>query len=95
MFAIFDVSLVCFSTSVLESSLATASRETRTGQTQAAGMTEAQFRQLVCDRMSALLSCDARLMIDVRRFDNFGGIATPPALDATGKAHCRRRIDRR
>ena len=49
-------------------------------------MTEAQFRQLVCDRMSALLSCNARLMIDVRRFDNFAGIATPPALDATGKA---------
>lgn len=84
LFAIFDVSLVYFSTSVLENSVATASREIRTGQAQAAGMTEAQFRQLVCDRISALLSCDARLMIDVRRFDNFGGIATPPALDATG-----------
>ena len=84
MFAIFDVSLVYFSTSVLESSVASASREIRTGQVQSSGMTESQFRQLVCDRISALMACDSRLMIDVRRFNNFGSIATPPALNANG-----------
>ena len=84
MFAIFDVSLVYFATSALENAVAAASREIRTGQAQAAAMTQTQFRDLICARITPLLACDARLVIDVRQFNNFSSIATPPALNPDG-----------
>ena len=84
MFAVFDVSLVYFATSALENAVSSAARSIRTGQAQASAMTEAQFRELVCERITPLLSCHDSLMLDVRTFENFGGITTPPALDANG-----------
>jgi Flp pilus assembly protein TadG len=84
MFAIFDVSLVYFATSALENAVSSASRSIRTGQAQAANMTEEQFRQMVCDRITPLLSCGDNLMIDVRAFGNFGGIEGPPAVGENG-----------
>jgi Flp pilus assembly protein TadG len=84
MFAVFDVSLVYFSTSALENAVSSAARSIRTGQAQVANMTEEQFREMVCERITPLLSCEESLMLDVRTFDNFGGIATPPALDEDG-----------
>ncbi|MEQ1755241.1 MAG: TadE/TadG family type IV pilus assembly protein [Micropepsaceae bacterium] len=84
MFAIFDVSLVYFATSALENAVAAASREIRTGQAQAAAMTQTQFRDLICARITPLLACDSHLVIDVRKFTSFGTIATPPALNPDG-----------
>ena len=43
-------------------------------------MTQAQFRQAVCDQIKVLLSCDERLSIDVRSFTSFGGQNYPPPL---------------
>lgn len=84
MFAIFDSSLIYFSTSVLENGVNSAARLIRTGQAQTASLTQAQFRQLVCNNITPLLGCDGRLMLDVRKYSSFGNIASPPALDANG-----------
>jgi Flp pilus assembly protein TadG len=84
MFAIFDSSLIYFSTSALENGVNSAARLIRTGQVQSAGISEAQFRQLVCNNISPLLGCDGRLMLDVRKYTSFGSVASPPALDANG-----------
>ncbi len=84
MFAIFDVSLVYFSTSALENAVSSAARQIRTGQAQVAGMTANQFRALVCTRVEPILACDSRLMLDVRQFSGFGSVAIPPALDGNG-----------
>jgi len=84
VFAIFEVALIYLGTSSLDNGLTAAARQIRTGQAQSSNMTNAQFRQLVCDRITPLLACDSRLVIDVRRFGSFGGIVVPPPLDGTG-----------
>ena len=76
MFAIFDVSLVYFATSALENAVAAAAREIRTGQAQAAAMTQTQFRTLICNKITPLLACDSHLVIDVRKFTSFGTRST-------------------
>lgn len=84
VFAIFEVALIYLGTSSLDNGLTAAARQIRTGQAQSSNMTGAQFRQLVCDRITPLLACDSRLVIDVRRFGSFGSIVVPPPLDGTG-----------
>lgn len=84
MFAIFDVSLVYFATSTLENGIASVTRQIRTGEAQAAGLTQTQFRGMLCARIAPLLSCDSHLMIDVRRFTGFRSVSFPPALDGNG-----------
>jgi len=85
MFAIIDVSLIYFAPSTLVNGMTSAARLIRTGQAQTATLTEAQFRQLVCNNITPLLACDGRLMLDVRKYNSFGTIASPAALDANGQ----------
>ena len=84
LYAIIDISLVFFATTTLENGIVGAARQIRTGTVQANGMTAAQFRALVCNQISMLLSCDARLGIDVRTYSGFGNVIKPAALDANG-----------
>lgn len=84
LFAIFDLALIFLGTSQLDNGLTAAARQIRTGQVQANGLTATEFRQMVCDRITPLLACDDKLVIDVRRFGSFGGVVTPPPLDAGG-----------
>lgn len=84
LFAVFDIALIYLGTSALENGVNSAARLIRTGQAQAAGMTQTQFRDMVCTRIAPLLSCNESLYIDVRRFNSFGGVSTPSPLDGTG-----------
>ena len=84
LYAVIDTSLVFFATSTLENGVATAARQIRTGEAQTANMTQQQFRTLICNQISMLLACDSRLGIDVRKFNNFGNVALPGALDGGG-----------
>jgi Flp pilus assembly protein TadG len=84
MFAIIDVSMISFASSMLENGVATASRQIRTGKVQSTNMTPAQFRTLICNEISMLLACDARLGIDVRKYSGFSDAEFEPALDGNG-----------
>lgn len=84
LYAIIDISMIFFATTTLENGIVAAARQIRTGTVQANGMTAAQFRTLVCNQISMMLACDARLGIDVRTYSGFGNVASPPALDANG-----------
>jgi Flp pilus assembly protein TadG len=84
LYAIFDVALIFFASTTLENGVVAAARQIRTGEAQASNMTAAQFRTLVCDQISMLLACDARLGLDVRKFEGFGSVQFPPALDENG-----------
>jgi Flp pilus assembly protein TadG len=84
LYAIFDVALIFFASTTLENGVVAAARQIRTGEAQAANMTAAQFRTLVCEQISMLLACDARLGLDVRKFEGFGSVQFPPALDENG-----------
>lgn len=84
LYAIIDIALIFFASTTLENGLVAAARQIRTGQAQAANMTPAQFRTLVCNEISMLLSCDARLGLDVRKYSGFGNVQFPAALDESG-----------
>lgn len=84
MLAAIDFGLMRFATSTLENGVSEAARQIRTGQAQSSGMTAAQFRTLVCNNVSMLLTCDQRLAIDVRVFDSFDDVNFPAAVDGNG-----------
>jgi Flp pilus assembly protein TadG len=84
LFATFDIALMFFAATTLENGIIGAARLIRTGQVQAMNMTQQQFRTLICNDISMLLSCDSRLGIDVRRYNGFGNVQWNAALDNNG-----------
>ena len=85
MLALIEVSLVFFANFTLENAVDQTSRMIRTGQAQELGYSEAQFKQTVCDKVSIMPDCMGGLKIDVRKFDDFGGINLPAPLDGNGE----------
>ena len=79
---IIEASLMFFSQSVLQNSVTDAGRLIRTGQVQAGGMTKDQFKAQICGEISALLSCDTALQIDVESFSSYGGVSYSSPLNA-------------
>jgi Flp pilus assembly protein TadG len=84
MLAIFETTAVYFASSTLENAVNDAARTIRTGQAQVANMDAAQFRQMICDRVAALLKCDSSLVVDVRSFSEFDDVAFPSPLNPDG-----------
>jgi Flp pilus assembly protein TadG len=85
LFGILEVSLSWFGGLVLENGMQEVARMIRTGQVAAASMTQAQFRQQLCNRISGLLSCASdRLYIDVRATTTFGATTFPNPLNPNG-----------
>ena len=85
MIAIFETTLIFFTQSALETGIANAGRMIRTGQVQSDGLTEAQFKALVCDSLAGYLDCNNKVTVDVRSFSDFASIALPDALGDDGE----------
>ncbi|MCP5433020.1 MAG: pilus assembly protein [Alphaproteobacteria bacterium] len=84
LFAIVESTLVFFNTLTLENGMTQVARLIRTGQVQAQGMSESQFRQVLCDEIKMLMSCNENLIIDVRKFQDFGDANSPSPTDGNG-----------
>ncbi len=84
IFGLLEVCLLFVMSTVLEHAVAEASRPLRTGQAQTAGMTQEDFRLVVCSELFDLLNCAANLHIDVRVLNDFGAMPTGAPLDADG-----------
>jgi Flp pilus assembly protein TadG len=92
LFAILQTALVFWSTQVLETAVANASRQLYTGQFQTdpnnttAGLTPAdlqkRFKDLLCANVSGLFACQSAVSVDIRVFDSFASAA--PASPVTG-----------
>jgi Flp pilus assembly protein TadG len=77
IFAILEVALIFTLDSVLENAAISTGRLVRTGQASAQGMTAAQFKTQLCNRMSIFSAdCAANATIDVRVIPQFD--ITPP-----------------
>jgi Flp pilus assembly protein TadG len=74
---IIEIGIMFLAQFVLQNAVDEAARLIRTGQAAGANMSETQFRQYVCDRVSSLMACDANLQIDVE---------TPSALSVSAYA---------
>lgn len=85
LLATVETFVVFFAASDLEGAVGQASRLIRTGQVQNNGLTEAQYKQLICDRFFLARDCDANLRIDVRTFQNFNNVNFVNPLTGTGE----------
>ena len=54
-----------------------AARQIRTGEVQTGGTTQAEFKEIVCGKLSSFLHCQDKLYVDIRSFDAFSDIALP------------------
>jgi Flp pilus assembly protein TadG len=75
--AITQTFIVFFFGQALQSGAQTAARQLMTGAAQTSGMTQAQFKQLVCTSVSTAFDC-TKLMVDVQSASNFAAISTSP-----------------
>lgn len=72
LFAIIETAVVLFAGQVLENAVADASRLIMTGQAQSTGMTQAQFKTEICNRLSGLFDCSGGVYVDVKTYATFG-----------------------
>jgi Flp pilus assembly protein TadG len=76
LMATMETGLIYLGNFVLQNATNDAARQIRTGQVAASGMTQVQFRTLICNGIKMLLVCDPNsqndnLQIDVEAFPNF------------------------
>ncbi len=86
MFVIAETALVFVAEQVLDNAVFETARLIRTGQVQQGGMSAADFKQEVCDRISVFIDCSsANFYLDVEKYDTFADLATlvvsPPVDD--------------
>src|SRR5580698_9010312 len=75
LLAALQLSVIFFAGQVLQSAATNAGRELMTGKAQTAGMTAAQFAQLVCNQSAGLYNC-ANMMVDVESAGSFAAVNT-------------------
>ena len=71
LFAIIETAIVFFAGQVLEQGMADMARQMLTHQAQDSGMTEADFKTKLCDRIKVMFNCQgslANLTVDVKTF---------------------------
>lgn len=90
LFAIIEVAMVFFAGQVLETVTQDSARMVMTGQAQNAAYTQAQFKQSVCGKVSALFDCLNGIYVDVRSYPNngFSAVNLAPIVDPTQVKWC-------
>lgn len=83
LFAIIETALVFFASQVLETGTQDSARLMLTHQAQDAKLTQAQFKQDLCARVSMLFSCDG-LYVDVKSYPEDAVINITDPIDAAG-----------
>ena len=71
LFAIIETAMAFWAGQLLETGVAEAGRQIRTGQVWERNIDAAGFKDIVCDEVGVLFACDDRLQIEVQRMVNF------------------------
>jgi Flp pilus assembly protein TadG len=83
LFALIETALVFFAGQVLETGVQDSGRLLFTNQSNCAGMSQVDFKQNICDRVSALMSCSG-IDVDVRSYPAGTAITiTDPLVSGT------------
>ncbi|MEJ8476204.1 TadE/TadG family type IV pilus assembly protein [Roseibium algae] len=77
---IMELGLAFFVNRVLDNATLESARLIRTGQAQHSNFNAVDFKKDVCARLTAVFCSPVRLIVDVRKYDSFTGITTPPDL---------------
>ncbi len=82
LFAIAEIAFVFVLDSALENAVIETGRLVRTGQADAASMTEANFTERVCERMTIFATgCVTKVKVDVREIPQFTAPTLPDPLE--------------
>ncbi|MDP2620621.1 MAG: pilus assembly protein [Hyphomicrobiales bacterium] len=68
---IIEVALVFFTSELIDSGVSEAARLIRTGQAQIQGLSETNFKELVCANVVILSDCESKIKLDVRTYRDF------------------------
>lgn len=82
LLCLIEVAMIAFTNFMLDNATDQAARLIRTGQ--ATGFSAGQFKQAICDRITAPIDCGASLRVDVKKYQNFTSVALTQPLDAQG-----------
>ncbi|WP_024576943.1 MULTISPECIES: TadE/TadG family type IV pilus assembly protein [unclassified Afipia] len=83
LFAVMETAMVFFAAQILETGTQNSARLMLTHQAQDAGMTQAQFKQDLCDRISVMFSCDG-IYVDVKSFAEGATVNITDPIDGSG-----------
>ncbi len=84
LLATFEIGFVYWANKELENATNDAARLVRTGQAQAANMTQADLKREACKVTAILVDCTTRLRLDVRSAVRFADITPPDPMDGNG-----------
>ena len=83
LFAIIETALMFFASQVLETVTQDSARMIMTGQAQNASFTQAQFKNLVCSKLTIMFDCVNGVSIDVQSYTAFGSVNVADPIDAS------------
>ncbi|QIG95397.1 MULTISPECIES: TadE/TadG family type IV pilus assembly protein [unclassified Bradyrhizobium] len=83
LFAIIEVAMIFLASQVLETVTQDSARFVMTGQAQGLSYTQAQFKNYVCSRVSALFDCTNGIFVDVRSYSSFSSVNITPPIDSS------------
>ncbi|MCW5696047.1 MAG: pilus assembly protein [Bauldia sp.] len=84
LFAVLETGLTFFATQTIEDAVARGARLIRTGQAQEANISDTDFKRVICEEMSLIFDCEAKLRVDVRTYTNFTSIDLGNPIDEDG-----------
>jgi Flp pilus assembly protein TadG len=84
LLGIMENGVIYFAGSTLQYATDNAARYVRTGQAQAGSLTQAQFRQRICNDIAPMLACDTRLQVDMESYSDYTTATFSNPLDANG-----------
>lgn len=83
LFAIIELALVFFASQLLETVTQDSARQIMTGQAQTAAFTQAQFKNLVCSKITVMFDCVNGISIDVQSYSAFSSVNISSPIDAS------------
>lgn len=83
LFAIMELAMVFFASQVLETVTQDSARMIMTGQAQSASYTQAQFKNLVCSKITVMFDCVNGISIDVQSYSAFTSVNVTDPIDNT------------
>ena len=83
IFAIIESALVFFAQQVLETGTQDSARLMMSHQAQDSGMTSAQFKTDLCNRVAVLFAC-ANVYVDVKTYTSFSTVTITDPIDGSG-----------
>lgn len=84
LFAVFEQGLLFFQQETFQTAITDASRLVYTGQASNSGLTQSQFKQVVCNKLPGFIPCSS-ISVDVRPYSDFSSAQVTMPVGSDGK----------